>query len=133
MMAALIFAVSLATLWMFFVSYCRSLVAASSRHPLSAEVRDVTGINAVASAGDYRRVVQLLQLCPERQEDRTGLHAVSIYHSFLTAARRMSAWVVPSLRSWTEHEQAGCAYFAAVALDRRIAYSREMLAQQDNL
>ena len=133
MMAALIFVVSLATLWMFFVSYCRSLVAASSRHPLSAEVRDMTGIRAVASAGDYRRVVQLLQLCPERQEDRTELQAVNIYHSFLTAARQMFAWIVPSLRSWAEHEQACCAYFAAVALDRRIAHSREMLAEQTDL
>jgi hypothetical protein len=77
--------------------------------------------------------VQLLQLCPERQEDRTGLQAVNIYHSFLTAARQMFAWIVPSLRSWTEHAQAGCAYFAAVTLDRRIAHNREMLAQQDNL
>ena len=72
MMAALIFVASLATLWMFFVSYCRSLMASSSRHPLSAEVRDMTGIRTVASAGDYRRIMQLLQLCPERQEDRTN-------------------------------------------------------------
>jgi hypothetical protein len=93
----------------------------------------MTGIRAVASAGDYRRVVQLLQLCPERQEDRTELQAVNIYHSFLTAARQMFAWIVPSLRSWAEHEQACCAYFAAVALDRRIAHSREILAEQSDL
>ena len=133
MMAALIFVASLATLGMFFVSYCRSLMASSSRHPLSAEVRDVTGIRTVASAGDYRRVTQLLQLCPDRQEDRNELQAMNMYHSFLTAIRRMFSWIVPSLRSWSEHEQAGCAYFAAVALDRRIAHNREMLAQQDDL
>jgi len=133
MIAALIFLASVATLGMFFVSYCRSLMAASSRHSLSAEVRDVTGIHTVASAGDYRRVMQLLQLCPDRQEDRSQLQAVSIYHWFLTATRQMFAWMAPSLRSWAEQEQAGCAYFAAVTLDRRIAYSRDMLAQQDNL
>jgi hypothetical protein len=133
MMASLIFVVSLATLGMFFVSYCRSLVASSSRHPLSAEVRDVTGIRTVASAGDYARVIQLLRLCPERQEDRAGLQAVGIYYTSLTVVRRMLAWIAPSLRSWTEHEQACCAYFAAVALDRRIAQSRAMLAQQVEL
>jgi len=133
MMAALILVASLATLWMFFVSYCRSLMASSSRHPLSAEVRDVTGIRTVAAAGDYKRVMQLLQLCPDHQEGRNELQAMSIYHSFLAAARRMFAWIVPALRPWAEHEQAGCAYFAAVALDRRIAHNREMLAQQDNL
>jgi hypothetical protein len=133
MMAALIFVASLATLGMFFVSYCRSLMASSSRHPLSAEVRDVTGIRTPASAGDYRRIMQLLQLCPDRLEDRNELQAVNMYHSFLTATRQMFAWIVPSLRSWAEHEQAGCAYFAAVALDRRIAHNRQMLAQQDDL
>ncbi len=133
MMAVLIFVASLATLCMFFASYCRSLVASSSSQPLSPEVRDVTGIRTVASAGDYARVVQLLRLCPERQEDRAGLQAVGIYFSLLTLVRRMLAWIAPSLRSWTEHEQACCAYFAAVTLDRRIAYSREMLAQQIEL
>jgi hypothetical protein len=34
------------------------------------------------------------------------------------------------MNSWTEHEQASCAYFAAVALDRRISFNREMLARQ---
>jgi hypothetical protein len=133
MMAALIFVASLATLGMFFVSYCRSLMASSSRHPLSAEVRDVTEIRTVATAADYRRVMQLLQLCPDRQEDHNELKAVNMYHSLLTATRQLFAWLVPSLRSWSEHEQAGCAYFAAVALDRRIAHNREMLAQQDDL
>ncbi len=132
MMAALIFVVSLATLWMFFVSYCRSLTASSSRHLLSVEVRDVTGIRTAASAGDYRRVVQLLQLCPDHQEDRNELQAVNIYHSFLAATRQMFASIVPSLSSWIDHEQAGCSHFAAVALDRRIAHNRELFAQQDN-
>ena len=53
MMAILIFAVSVVTLMMFFVSYCRSLMAASSRHMLSTEVRDVTGIKDFATARDY--------------------------------------------------------------------------------
>jgi hypothetical protein len=31
---------------------------------------------------------------------------------------------------WAETERESCSYFAAVALDRRISYSRELLAQQ---
>lgn len=133
MMAALILVFSLATLGMFFVSYCRSLVAASSQHTLSSEVRDVTGIQAEVAATDYQRVVQLLQLCPERMEDRTSLHAVSLYHSLLTFVQDTAAKVAPSLLAWTEQERAHCAQFAAVTLDRRIAFSREMLAQQSEL
>jgi hypothetical protein len=125
MMAAFIFVVSLAALFMFFVSYCRSLTASCSQHALSAEARDVTGIRTAANARDYARVVQLLKLCPERPEDDGGLRAVGIYHALLKGASR----AIPALRSWTEKESAGCAYFAAVALDRRIALSREMWAQ----
>lgn len=131
MMAALIFVISLATLLMFFVSYCRSLMASSARHRLSKEVRDVTGITASAGAGDFVRVMQLLQLCPERPDDRPGLKAVGIYYSLLGVLEKTLARIVPSLHVWMEQERAGCANFAVVLLDRRIAFSREILAQDE--
>ncbi|HTP68358.1 MAG TPA: hypothetical protein VMJ35_05590 [Dongiaceae bacterium] len=130
MMAVLIFAVSVVTLLMFFVSYCRSLMAASSRHLLSAEVRDVTGIHDLPTARDYAKVMQLLQLCPERPEDRTGLRAVSLYYDILQVTQQSIARLMPQLRIWTETERAGCANFAAVALDRCIAFNREILARE---
>lgn len=130
MMATLIFLISLVTLFMFFVSYCRSMMASAARHELSEEVRDVTGIKETASARDYERVVQILQLCPERPEDRSSLRAVSLYHSCLKTVQGALATIMPSLISWMDQEQASCAYFAAVALDRRISFNREMLAQQ---
>jgi hypothetical protein len=130
MMAALILLFSLVTLFMFFVSYCRSMMASSARHELSEEVRDVTGIKETPSPRDYDRVIQILQLCPERPEDRSSLRAVNLYHSCLKAVQGSVAKVMPGLKSWMEHERASCAYFAAVALDRRITFNREMLAQQ---
>jgi len=133
MMAALIFVISLTTLLMFFVSYCRSLMASSSRHVLSEEVRDVTGIPSEASGRDFRRVVQLLQLCPEEPREGTGLQAMGLYFALLNVLQKTVARIAPSVQTWADHEQAGCGYFAAVALDRRIAYSREMLAQQAEL
>lgn len=130
MMAAMILVFSTATLLMFFVSYCRSLTAGHSRKPLSEEVRDVTGIGAGVSSDEYMRIVQLLKLCPERPEDRAGLRAVQIYYELLQVLQSTVARLAPSLNAWTETERAGCTYFAAVALDRRISFSREMLAQQ---
>jgi hypothetical protein len=130
MMAALIFAVSLVTLLMFFVSYCRSLMAASSGHLLSPEVRDVTGIRALATARDYVKVMQLLQLCPENPADRLGLKAVRLYHEILKITQQSVARLVPKLQKWTEQERAGCANFAAVTLDRRITFNRETLLRQ---
>jgi hypothetical protein len=130
MIAGIIFACSLVFLLQFFVSYCRSLIAASSKQVLSAEVRDVTGIATAASGDDFPRVMSLLHLCPETPEDRSRVQAVGAYFELLTLVRSTLARLVPSLRAWTDAERAHCAYFAAVSLERRIAFSRDMLAQQ---
>jgi len=79
MMAGVIFIFSAAALLQFFISYCRSLIAASSKQALSAEVKDVTGIQRIASGDDFQRVMQLLQLCPERPEDRNSVQAIGAY------------------------------------------------------
>ena len=129
-MATLIFLFSAAALLQFFISYCRSLIAASIKQPLSAEVRDVTGIAAAASGADYERVCQLLQLCPERPEEGGRISAINAYFHLLRFTRATLARVIPRLVEWTESELGQCTYFAAVTLDRRIAFSRDMLAQQ---
>jgi len=130
MMAAGIFVFSAAALLQFFISYCRSLIAASSKQVLSPEVKDVTGIHRIASGEDFKRVMQLLQLCPESPEDRTSVQAIGAYFSLLNFVRFTVARLFPSTRAWTESERGMCAYFAAVALERRISFSRDMLAQQ---
>jgi hypothetical protein len=130
MIATIILACSLVFLLQFFVSYCRSLIAASVKQVLSAEVQDVTGIAQVASGDDFARVVQLLLLCPDRPEDRTELRAVGAYFGLLNFVRGTLARITPSVQSWIEKERGQCTYFAAVVLDRRIAFSRDLLAQQ---
>lgn len=130
MIAALILSCSIVFLLQFFVSYCRSLIAASAKHALSPEAQDVTGILSSASGEDFARVIQLLHLCPARPEDRGELRAVSAYFRLLNAVQATVARLVPSILPWTETERGQCTYFAAVALDRRIAFSRDMLAQQ---
>ena len=48
----------------------------------------------------------------------------------LNMLRRIFRPLAPAVANWTEQERAGCAYFAAVALDRRIAHNRDLMAQQ---
>jgi len=112
------------------VAYCRSLMASSSAHPLSEEVRDVTGIVAAASGRDFQKIMQLLSLCPG--EDQTGLQAVGFYYGILNLLEKTIGRHLPSLHFWTEQERAGCAYFAVVLLDRRIAFSREIAQQGES-
>ncbi len=130
MMAGIILVCSTVLLLQFFVSYCRSLIAASAKQVLSPEVLDVTGISKTASGEDFARVMQLLQLCPERPEDRNSIQAIGAYFRLLNLLRSTVARIAPSMRAWTESERGHCTYFAAVALERRISFSRDMLAQQ---
>jgi hypothetical protein len=130
MMAAIIFVFSVAALMQFFVSYCRSLIAASARKALSSDVQDVIGIRRSASGEDFERVMQYLQLCPDRREDRNGIKAIGAYFRLLGAVGTIMGKLLPSLRVWTESERSQCVYFAAVTLDSRIAHNRDMFAEQ---
>ena len=74
--------------------------------------------------------MQFLYLCPDRREDRNGIKAIGAYFRLLGAVGTTMGRLIPSLRAWTESERSQCAYFAAVALDRRIAHNRDMFAEQ---
>jgi hypothetical protein len=82
MMAVVILVFSLISLLLFFLSYCRSLVASSTKEALPQEVVDVTGITHPSSPDDFSRVMQLLKLCPDRPEERGKLRAIAAYYRF---------------------------------------------------
>src|SRR5260221_2174820 len=128
MIAVVILAISLVGFLQFFVFYCRSLIAASADQPLPKDVQDVTGIVRTAPPDEFSRVIQLLRLCPDRPEERGQIRAITAYYKFLGVVRSTIAVAVPSLKSWADHERGQCTYYAAVALGRRSAFSRDLLA-----
>jgi hypothetical protein len=130
MMAGFILACSIVFLLQFFISYCRSLIAASAREPLSQEVQDVTGMTRPATEEEFARVLQLLQLCPERPEERGEIGLIRTYFRMLGIIRSTVARVIPSLERWAHTERGQCTHFVAVVLGRRIAFSRNLFAQQ---
>lgn len=131
MIAGMIFVISILTLLQFFVSYSRSLIAESRGHELSEQAREICGLTAKTAAGDqFRRLSELIALCPESGGNGNKLVIVSAYFHLLGLLRRLSEWTIPSARAWIEAERGGCAYVAAVVLDRRIAYNRMIVAQQ---
>ena len=130
MMAGFILACSIVFLLQFFISYCRSLIAASVREPLSQEVQEVTGMTRPATEEEFARVLQLLQLCPERPEERGEIGLIRAYFRMLGIMRSTVARIVPSLEKWTHTERGQCTHFVAVVLGRRIAFSRNLFAQQ---
>ena len=133
MIAALIFGVSFLTLLQFFISYSRSLIAESRCVALSTEAREICGVTSgAAAANQFRRLVQLISLCPQRGGDSRQVRIVAAYFHFLGLLCVLLKWALPSASEWIESERNGCAYVAAVVLDRRIAYTRMMMAQQSS-
>lgn len=133
MMATLIFGISFLTLLQFFVSYSRALIAESQTRELSEQTREICGITDRTLPGDqFRRLLQLIALCPETRGDGSKVMTVSAYFRLLDLVGALSRLVIPSAANWIESERSGCAYVAAVVLDGRIAHNRRMLAQQSS-
>ena len=131
MIAILIFVISALTLLQFFASYCHSLIAESHSYELSEHGRKISGITNHAVRGDqFRRLQQLIALCPEPGGDNGQVRAVSIYFGMLELGRILFGWLEPAVARWIESERGGCAYVAAVMLDRRIANSRVLMTRQ---
>jgi hypothetical protein len=131
MIAALIVVISLAALLQFFISYCRSMLAAYGKVELSEQVREITGLEKEPVTGEeFKRVLQLVHLCPDRGDDVFEIRLVGTYYALLDFVHAMMGWLSPAITGWADHERQSCSYFAAVALDRRIMHSRDLLAQQ---
>ncbi len=131
MIAMLIFGISVLTLLQFFVSYGHSLIAESRAHQLSEQGREISGVNGQSGRGDqFRRLRQLIALCPEPGDDKSQVRAVSLYFGLLGLGRVLFGWIEPAVARWIDSERGGCAYVAAVVLDRRIAYNRVLMARQ---
>ena len=131
MIATLIFVVSALTMLQFFVSYCHSLIAESRAYELSEQGREIAGVTGHSIREDqFRRLLQLIALCPEPGGDSGQVRALSTYFGMLGLVRTLFGWIEPAVARWIESERGGCAYLAAVMLDRRIAYNRVLMARQ---
>jgi hypothetical protein len=130
MFAAAIFVISIYLFLHFFVSYCRLQVATGRRVDLSESAREATGIQGQRVSGEeFPRLRRLVELCPETNGDSYKLGAIRAYHAFLGMIQVMFGPVLPAAAAWATSERSGCAYYAAVALDARIAQTRRILEQ----
>jgi hypothetical protein len=128
--ASLICVFSLAVLVQLMAAYCRSILAANRQVELSEHVHEVAGFRgASVGASDFGRLLQLIRLCPERNEDRGEIRAVGAYYSALRSLNRATTSLIPRIANWANRECEKCSYFAAVALDRRISHSRGLFTQ----
>jgi hypothetical protein len=116
MIAVLICVASLAALLHFFISYARSLVATYRRVEVSERVRTLAEAQSSdVSADEFAR-----------SDDRFEIQAVGAYYDLVTVCETFFKSIPGALRR-LEQERVGCSHFAAVALERRIEYSRSLL------
>jgi hypothetical protein len=131
MIASFICVISVAVFMQLMAAYCRSILASSRRVELSDRVREVAGFRGDSvTVSDFGRLLQLVRLCPERGDDHADIRAVGAYYKVLRGLHRLTSSLVPQIATWTNRECESCSYFAAVALDRRISYSRDLFTQQ---
>ena len=131
MIGAFILLLSLGAMLEFFVSYCRSQLAASARIPLSAHISEITRVhdNEIA-ANEFPALVHLSRLCPGGNSRGNDVAAVRVYYRLLNSLSVIAGAVAPGVRGWMEQERKNCAHFAAVILDRQIAHNLQMIAEQ---
>jgi hypothetical protein len=131
MIAALVLLISCAATVELFAAYCRSILASTRNCILSDQARTVAMLagNRVP-ADQFGPVMRLVKMCPELNSDSGNVAAVETYFRAVTAAANAARRVGWNLGNWAERERSSCAFFAAVALDRRISGSRDLLAQQ---
>ncbi len=131
MIAALILVLSIAAFIKFFLYYTRAVIVASREHQISETVHEITGIAGEIEATQFQRLVQLIEICPARN-DGLGIRAVRVYFGGLNHLLGLVEWlpnrIVSKIAAWIERERAACVYFAAVALDQRMAYSRTLFS-----
>ena len=131
MIATVILVASAAALAEFFVAYCRSLIASTNDYVLSDHGRKLAGATGNQMAPErFAPVAQLVKLCPRLAGRSEGMGAVTAYFGLMSAVAEVSHTLGLGLSNWADRERAGCAFFAAVALDRRIARNRELLAAE---
>lgn len=131
MIAMTILIASIAALAEFFVAYCRSLIASTNECVLSDHARNLSGATGNRLAPErFAPVAQLVKLCPRLAGRSEGMGAVTAYFSLMTLVSALSRTLGLGLSNWADQERSGCAFFAAVALDRRIACNRELFAAE---
>lgn len=131
MVAALILVFSIGGFIRFFMYYTQAVIADSKKRAISESAREILGTAGEIGPTQFQRLVQLIEICPGNN-DGMGIRAVQVYFRGLShllgLVGRLPNRIVLKITVWIERERVSCVYFAAVALDQRMACSRALLS-----
>ena len=121
MFAAMLFAISIVALSQFALYYWRAVLSGVAAQPVSHRVLEAARVeNGHLSGKDFATLAGLHDLTPELQRNQGGLSLVRLYFRAIGAVEVVLGGSMPSLAAWGQREQAICARYAAVQIDRRL-------------
>ena len=78
----------------------------------------------------FSRLLRFPPTISYRRGDQARIRAVGTYYTMFKLLCAAFCTLLPRVANWTERERESCAYFGAVTLNRRIAYTRQLWAEQ---
>jgi hypothetical protein len=129
MFAAMLLAISIVALCQFALYYWRAVVMGVAAQPLSNSVLEAADVTDRALNGaDFEKLAGLYTLTPELKSGKDGLGLVRAYFSVVSKVSELFGQMAPALAQWGAQEQALCARYAAVQIDRRMQANLELAA-----
>jgi hypothetical protein len=121
MFAALLLTISVVAFAQFGAFYWRALVASEAAQPISQQVLDAVNANSSSLRGDdFHLFAELHALTPDLTRKSGGLGFVPAYYRLIHAVRTVATGRMTGLANWAQGEEALCASYAAVQVDRRL-------------
>jgi hypothetical protein len=121
MFSAMLFAISIVALAQFALYYWRAVIAGVAAQPISADVLEAVQSDESSLCGaDFGKLASLLTVTPELKHSRGGLGLVPAYFKIVGKLSKLFGQFSPALASWSAHEQALCARYAAVQVGIRL-------------
>jgi hypothetical protein len=80
------------------------------------------------NGADFEKLAGLYTLTPELANGKNGLGLVRTYYGVVSKVSQSFGQLAPALKQWGAQEQALCARYAAVQIDRRMQANLELAA-----
>jgi hypothetical protein len=117
MIAAILFAVSMAGLSQFALYYWRAMLIGVAAQTISERVRTAAGISAPAiSAHDFHNILILHDLSPDLRGPGGSFWAVRAYYATVEKLGN----IIPALADWSNAEMTTCSRYIAVLMDQHM-------------
>jgi hypothetical protein len=129
MFSVMLLAISIVALSQFALYYWRAVLAGVAAQPVSDRVLLAAQVeNGRLTPQHFQTLAGLHDLTPDLNPNKSGLGLVRVYYKLIGGLDAILGKQIPALAQWSEREQAICARYAAVLVDRRLQANLDLAA-----